>query len=71
MDSGYILMGGIPFDGLASRPGGSSNTPRHSSCYRNRDKLRPFGRLASVYSLSSSRQNYFSRTTLTECWEKT
>ena len=35
-------------DGLESRPGGSSNTPRHGSCYGNRDKLRPCGPLARV-----------------------
>ena len=28
--------------------GGSSNTPRHASCYGNRCKLRPCGPLASV-----------------------
>ena len=34
-------------DGLASCPGGSSNTPR---CFmlRNQDKLQPFGPLACV-----------------------
>ena len=28
----YCRGGGQPFDGLASRPGGNSNTPRHASC---------------------------------------
>ena len=32
----------------ASHPAGSSNTPRHASCYRNWYKLRPFGPLACV-----------------------
>ena len=40
--------GGEPCDGLASRPGGSSNTPRLASCYGNRYKLRPCGSLARV-----------------------
>ena len=35
-------------DGLASRPEGSSNVPRHASCYGNRYKLRPCGPLARV-----------------------
>ena len=35
-------------DGLESRPGGSSNTPRHGSCYGNRYKLQPCGPLARV-----------------------
>ena len=57
MGTGDILLEGNP--GLASRPGGSSNTPRHASCYRNRYKLRPFGPLARVrlylsYVLSST-----------------
>ena len=33
-------------DGLAFRPGGSSNTRRYASCYGNRYKLRPCGPLA-------------------------
>ena len=40
--------GGEPCDGLASRPGGSSNTPRLASCYGNRYKLRPCGSLGRV-----------------------
>ena len=32
----------------ASHPEGSSNTPRHASCYRNWYKLRPFVPLACV-----------------------
>ena len=34
---------GKTYDGLASRPGGSSNTPTLASCYGNRDKLWPCG----------------------------
>ena len=34
------INGSQPFDGLASRLGGSSNTPRHASW--NRNKLKPF-----------------------------
>ena len=41
--------GGGGCNGLASRPGGSSNTPRHASCYGNRVKLRPCGPLARVH----------------------
>ena len=37
-----------PCDGLVSRPGGSSDTPGHASCYRNRYKLQPFGPLAHL-----------------------
>ena len=50
MSTGVILLGGEggACDGLASRPGGSSNTPRHASCYGNRVKLRPCGPLARV-----------------------
>ena len=33
-------------DGLAFRPGGSSNTRRYASCYGNWYKLRPCGPLA-------------------------
>ena len=48
MGTGDILLGGNTCDELASRPGGSSNTPRLASCYANRYKLRPFGPLARV-----------------------
>ena len=40
--------GGEPCHGLASRPGGSSNTPRLASCYGNRYKLRSCGSLGRV-----------------------
>ena len=47
MGTGDILLGGNPVrDGLAFRPGGSSNTRRYASCYGNRYKLRPCGPLA-------------------------
>ena len=57
MGTGDTLLGANP--GPISRPGGSSNTPRHASCYENRYKLRPFGLLARVclyltYVLSSA-----------------
>ena len=47
MGTGDILLGANPVrDGLAFRPGGSSNTRRYASCYGNRYKLRPCGPLA-------------------------
>ena len=41
--------GNLPCDGLASRPGGSSSSPRHTwYALVNRYKLWPFGPLARV-----------------------
>ena len=53
MGTSDILLGGNrsleqASNGLASCPGASSNTPRLTSCYRNRYELRPFGPLACV-----------------------
>ena len=49
MGTSDMLLGDWPCDGLASHLGGSStNTPRHASCLRNWDKLRPFGPLAHL-----------------------
>ena len=45
--NGDILLG-VTFNRLASHPGKHSNTPRHASCWGNRDKLWPFGPLAHV-----------------------
>ena len=48
MGTSDILLGGGggPCGVLVSLPGGSSNTPGHASCDRNRYKLWPFGPLA-------------------------
>ena len=42
-------LGGNPADGLLSRPGRSSNSPRLASYYGNQYKLRPCGHLACVH----------------------
>ena len=55
----YCWGGGGGCDGLASRPGGNSNTPRHASCYGNRVKLRP---CAPLPFLCNSLINWLRRT---------
>ena len=40
--------GGLPFDGLASCPGGSSNTPQHVSWEGKQNKLQQFGPLVRM-----------------------
>ena len=60
-----IYCWGWPYDGLVSRPGGSSNTLRHVSCYGNRYKLRSCGplareRLCLTFSYSSIQGRVYS-----------
>ena len=42
MGTSNILLGSNPVMDVFYL-GGSSNNPRHASCYGNGDKLRPFG----------------------------
>ena len=54
----YLLGGGKPYDGLASRPGGSSNTPRLAPCYGNRYKLRHCGPLTRMRLYHTNAQKF-------------
>ena len=49
MGTADILLGGNPEMAWHAVQRGSSNTPRHASCYGNRVKLRPCGPLARVH----------------------
>ena len=61
MDTGDILLGGGGNPAMDQHPvqGGRSNTPRHALCYRNQDKLRPFGPSACVRLCLSPFYNKF------------
>ena len=50
MGTGEFTAGGWPCDGLASHPGGVEIL-LVASCYRNWDKLRPYGPLGSYADL--------------------
>ena len=49
MGTGNILGGGVTLQKVSLSSRGSSNTPRPTSYYGNRDKLWPFGTLACVH----------------------